>query len=230
MESLDRSKAVIALGKRLVAELNLGDDMMAQWMAHLIAERIDIAESASSDERASAHDDCASVIFKLWAHRNSLPSHIRPFRDLEPLLQTIASLDVDNGPRFRYFPQHSSDEELQDSEIQGSLFLKTAVNLDYTARVLIQHLLSAAAASAAEKAIPWLESAIDAEADTVLEARVVRFVSAGAKLPSADEVTREALLDKIDKLELVSRLATAVATEFKRQLDPAAGDEDCHGT
>ena len=43
MESLDRSKAVIDLGKKLVAELKLGDDMMAQWMAHFIAERMDAA-------------------------------------------------------------------------------------------------------------------------------------------------------------------------------------------
>lgn len=36
------------------------------------------------------------------------------------MLQTIASLDVDSGPRFRYFPQHPSDEELEGAEAQGS--------------------------------------------------------------------------------------------------------------
>lgn len=39
MESLDRSKAVIELGKRIVAGLTLGDDVTAQWMAHLAACR-----------------------------------------------------------------------------------------------------------------------------------------------------------------------------------------------
>lgn len=230
MESLDRSKAVIALGKRLVAELNLGDDMMAQWMAHLIAERIDVAENASPEERASAHDACASVIFKLWSHRNSLPSHIRPFRELEPLLQTIASLDVDSGPRFRYLPQHPSDEEPDGAAIQESQLLKAALNLDYSARVLIQYLLSSAAESVGDKVIPWLDAAINAEADAVLEARVVQFFTAGAKLPDADEVAREALLDKIEKLDAFSQLASDVAAELRRQLDSPTGAEDSNGT
>ena len=47
MESLDRSKAVIELGKRIVAGLTLGDDVTAQWMAHLVAEKISAAENAS---------------------------------------------------------------------------------------------------------------------------------------------------------------------------------------
>lgn len=230
MESLDRSKAVIELGKRLVAELNLGDDIMAQWMAHLIAERMDAAESASPEERASAQDACAKVIFELWAHRDSLPSHLRPFRELEPLLQTLASLDVDSGPRFRYFPRHPSDEELEGAETQGSQILKAAVNLDYSARVLIQYLLSSAAERVGDKAIPWLDAAINAQADAGLEARVVEFVTAGAKLPGADEVARKALLNKIEKLEAFSQMSTAVAAELRSQLGPPTGVEDSKDT
>lgn len=230
MESLDRSKAVIDLGKRLVAELKLGDDMMAQWMAHFIAEHIDAAERATPEARDSAQDACAQAIFKLWEHRNSVPSHIQPFRDLEPLLQTLASLDVGKGPRFRYLPHHPSDQKLEGTEIQESKFLKTAVDLDYSARVLIQYLLSAAAENAADKASPWLEAAIDANADAVLELRVVEFVSAGTKLLGSDEVAREVLLDKIEKLEAFSQLAAAVATDFRNKLELAAGDENCRST
>ncbi len=230
MESLDRSKAVIDLGKRLVADLNLGDDIMAQWMAHLIAERMDAAESALPEERASAQDSCAQVIFELWAYRNSLPSHIRPFRELEPLLQTLASLDVDSGIRFRYLPQHPSDEELGGAEMQGSQLLKAAVNLDYSARVLIQYLLSSVAESVGDKVIPWLDAAVNAKADVVLEARVVKLVMAGAKLPGTDEVAKKALLDKIEKLEAFSQLATAVVAELRSQLDLPTGNEDCNET
>lgn len=220
MESLDRSKAVIDLGKRLVAELKLGDDMMAQWMAHLIAERMGAAESASPEARASAQDACARVIFELWAHRNSLPPHVRPFRELEPLLQTLASLDVDSGPRFRYFPQHLGDEEFKGVELKGGQLLKAAVDLDYSARVLIHYLLTSAAESVGDKAIPWLNAAINAEADAELEVHVVDFITAGAKPPGADEVIRKALLDKIEKLEAFSLLATAVAAELRSQLSP----------
>lgn len=230
MEFLDRSRAVIDLGRRLVAELKLGDDMTSQWMAHFIAERMDAAEQASPEARASAQESCAQAIFQLWEHHNSLPSHLRPFRELEPLLRTLTSLDVESGCRFRYLPQHPSDQELEDAEIQASDLLKTAVNLDYSARVLIQYLLGAAAESAIDKAIPWIKAAIDANADVTLELRVVEVVSAGAKLPGAAKVARESLLDKIEKLEAFAQLANAVATQFRKQLELAVGDEDCPST
>ncbi|CAN0623068.1 conserved protein of unknown function [Burkholderia multivorans] len=226
MESLDRSKAVTDLGKRLVTELNLGDDLLAQWMAHVIAERMDAAERASPEARASAQDACARAIFSLWERRNSLPPHMRPFRELEPLLRTLASLDVDSGSRFRYFRRHPSDEVLEGPGVEENRFLDAAVNLDYSARALIQYLLSAAAQEAAEKAIPWIDAAIDAEADAALELRIVEFVSGDTKSPSADGVERKALLDKIEKLEIFSQLARSVAAELRSQLAIPIGDEN----
>ena len=73
MESLDRSKAVIEIGKRVVAGLKLGDDVTAQWMAHLVAEKISAAEQASEATRDAAASVCVDVILKLWAHRYTLP-------------------------------------------------------------------------------------------------------------------------------------------------------------
>lgn len=224
MESLNRSQAVIDLGKRLVSALNLGDDLLAQWMAHVIAERMDAADRASPETRTLAQDACMQAIFGLWEHRSSLPSHMRPFKELEPLLRTLASLDVESGARFRYFPRHPSDEELEGADVDGKRLLTIAVNLDYSARVLIQYLLAAAAQDAAEKVIPWLDAAIDAEADSALELRVVEFLSGGGSAPGADELARKALQDKIDKLEAFSRLATDVAAEFKKQLEQSIDD------
>lgn len=222
MESLDRSRALIDLGKRLVTELCLGDDLLAQWMAHVIAERMDAAKRASPEARASAQDACSQAILSLWEHRNCLPSHMRPFRELEPLFRTLASLDMDSGARFRYFPREPSDEELEAAEVAGNRFLEAAVNLDHSARALIRYLLGAAAKEAAEKAIPWLDAAIDAEADVVLELRIVEFVLGGAKAPGADEIARRALQDKIEKLEAFSRMATDVAAEFRSRLESLA--------
>lgn len=230
MGSLDRSKVVIDLGKRLVTELNIGDDLLAQWIAHVIAERMDAAERASPAERVSAQDACRQAIFSLWEHRNSLPPHIRPFRELEPLLRTLTSLDVDNGARFRYLPRPPSDEEPKGAEVEENPLLDVAVSLDYSARALIQYLLSAATQTAAEKAMPWLDAAISAEADATLELRIVEFVSGGAKASGTKEVARKALLDKIEKLELFSQMATTMAAELRSQLDPPTGDDDDHVT
>jgi hypothetical protein len=225
MESLDRSRAVIELGKRIVAELELGDDLLSQWMAHLIAERIHTAEEVPLETRASAQDACAQAIFQLWDHRNSLPEHVRPFRALEPLLETLASLDVASGRRFRFFRKAPSDEELEAAGESSKQALQIAVNLDEAARVLIQYFLAAAAEAAADEALPWLDAAIDAEADAVLELRVVEFVSAGISLPGADEVARKAMEDKVKKLEMFAALASAVASDLKARLDPRADDE-----
>ncbi len=230
MESLDRSKAVIDLGKRLVAELKLGDDLLARWMAHVIAERIDAAERASPEARASAQDACKEAIFSLWDHRNSLPPHLRPFRELDPLLRTLASLDVDSETLFRYFPRPPSDEDLEAAQAEQKRFLNTAVNLDYSARALIQFLLSAAAQQAADKAMPWLDAAIEAGTDAMLEVRIVEFVAGGAQGPGAEEVARKALQDKIEKLEAFSQLATSVAAELRGQLEPPTGGKGCHLT
>jgi hypothetical protein len=100
-----------------------------------------------------------------------------------------------------------------------------AVSLDGAARVLIQYFLAAAAEEAADKALPWLAAAIDADADTVLELRVVEFVSAGISVPGADEVARVALEDKVKKLKIFMELASAVTSDLKGRLERLADAE-----
>ncbi len=60
----------------IVAGLMLGDDATAQWMAHLVAEKISAAENASETLRDSAVAECVDVILKLWAHRYTLPPSV----------------------------------------------------------------------------------------------------------------------------------------------------------
>lgn len=113
MESLDRSKAVIDLGKRIVAGLMLGDDVTAQWMAHLVAEKISAAEDASETVRDSAVAECIDAILKLWSHRYMLPPHMRPLRELDPLLHTLNSLGVNEADELRYFARPLAAKSLK---------------------------------------------------------------------------------------------------------------------
>ena len=112
MESLDRSKAVIELGKRIVTGLMLGDDVTAQWMAHVVAEKISAAEHASETARDAAVVECMDVILKLWAHRYTLPPYMRPLRDLDPLLRTLNSLGVNEADELRFSPAHLAMKSL----------------------------------------------------------------------------------------------------------------------
>lgn len=104
------------------------------------------------------------------------------------------------------------------------------MNLDEAARVLIRYFLGAAAEEAADDALPWLEAAIDAEADAVLELQVVQFVSAGISNPGANEVARKAMEDKVKKLEMFADLASAVAPDLQGRLDHPADAEGAAAT
>jgi hypothetical protein len=225
MESLDRSGAVIELGKRIVAQLKLGDDLLSQWMAHLVAERMDAVEHALPEVRTSAQDVCAETIFQLWDHRNSLPDHVRPFRALEPLLETLASLNIESSHRFRFLSMPPDQNEPDAAGDSGKSALTLAVNLDGAARVLIQYFLAEASKGAADAVRPWLEAAIDAEADVALELQVVEFVSAGIPGAGDNEVARNTLEEKVKKLQVFADLARAVASDLQSRLNQRAGGE-----
>jgi len=215
MESLDRSRAVIKLGMRLVTELKISDDSLAQWMAHFIAERIDAVEHASPENRALAQDACASAIFNLWEHRNSLSRDIRPFREIEPLLKTLESLDTDGEARCRYLPTRSEGEEIDSA----------ALSIDYAARVLIKSILQAAGQDAVKKSVPLVEDAASADVDVVLEQHLMAFLSE-KKSGALNGVLRSSLVEKIEKLDVLSQMAGTLASELRAELNVLSGDED----
>lgn len=213
MESLERSRAVIELGKRLVAQLKLGDDELAQWMAHVLAERIHDAENAPPESRIAAQNSCAELVFQLWERRYSLPARLRPFKKLGPLLRTLDTLDASNGPRLRFMQEPPADVEVEE-DVEKMLSL--AVKLDDAARILVQHFLATAARQGSEELKPWIRSAADAEADVTLEVRIVNFVDGGLECSSDDaKFASEILKNKIQKLEIFASLAASHAADLR---------------
>ena len=145
MESLDHSKSVIELGKRIVAGLEGSNDVTAQWMSHLVAEKILAAEQAPETTRDVATAECVDVILKLWAHRYTLPPYMRPLRELDPLLRTLNSLGVDGADKLRFFTRRPNSEELEGATDEEKQIFEFAVGIDHAARELIRHALGAAA-------------------------------------------------------------------------------------
>lgn len=224
MELLERSSAVIDLGKRLVTQLKLGDDEPAQWMAHALAERIKDAENSPPEKRVAAQSSCAELVFQLWERRYCLPTQLRPLRSLEPLLRTLNSLDASNGPRFRFMQEKPADVKVDES-VEKKLDL--AVKLDDAARILVHYFIAAAAEEAAEEAKPWIQSAADAGADVTLEVRVVSFVDDGlARSSDEAEVARETLKSKIRKLEIFASLAASHAADLRAKNDLLTDEAD----
>ncbi|WP_426116806.1 AVAST type 3 anti-phage proein Avs3b [Massilia sp. PWRC2] len=216
MAYLERSSAVIELGKRFIAQMDLDGDEVSQWMAHVLAERIHDAENAPAAEKVAAQNSCVDLIFQLWTRRFSLPAHARPFAKLEPLLQTLESLDANKRPRFRFIgrprPEGALDERVAE-------MLSLATNVDDAARILIQYFLAAAAEEAADESKSWVQSALDAELDATLEVRILSFVDGGLDRASEEaKVVRDMLEEKISTLESFASLATSHAERLKEKL------------
>lgn len=217
MESLDRSKAVIELGKRIVAGLKLGDDVTAQWMAHLVAEKISAAEHASETAGDAAVAKCLDAILKLWAHRYTLPPYMRPLRELDPLLHTLKSLGVNEEDDLRFFARRPSSEELEGATEDEKKLFEFAIDIDHVARELIRHALIVAAERSVDLVKPWLEEAFMGSLEATVELRISSFVAEGL-LKSQDTAKRLAMLDRIDRLESFANAALFLANEMRKTL------------
>lgn len=225
MESLDRSKAVIELGKRIVAGLKLGDDVTAQWMAHLVAEKISAAEDAPETVRDAAVAECVNVILKLWAHRYTLPPYMRPLRELDPLLRTLNSLGVNEADELRFFMRPPSSEELEGATEDEKKLFEFAIGIDHAARELIRHALSVAAERSIDVVKPWLDEAVKGSLEATVELRISRFVAEGL-MESQEKAKQQAMLDRIDRLENFAKIALFLAGDMRKTLPQDIEESD----
>jgi hypothetical protein len=216
MESLDRSKAVIEVGKRLVTGLKLGDDVTAQWMAHLVAGKISAAEQASEATRDAAAAACVDIILKLWEHRYTLPPYMRPLRELDPLLRTLNSLGVNEKDELRFFSRPPSSEELEGATEDEKKLFEFAISIDHVAKELIRHALSIAAERSVDLVKPWLEEASKGNLDVAIELRIVGFAVEGL-MKGEKAAKRQAILDRIDRMESFANAASLMASEMRKR-------------
>lgn len=222
--SLTRSDSVIALGKRLVVCLKAEDNLLGGWMAHHLAALITAAETASPETCAAANAACAEAILEVWRHRNRLPQHLRPLGELEPILETLATLSFDPG-NFRYHVETLRSAALAKAEGDTKQWLEVAIGVDYSARMLIANALRAAAAGAENSAEDWVQLARNAGGDAECEVALLGFLN-----PLFDAQETEATLERRDLEDQVRRLrrfaeqANAVASDIQTRLDRPTTD------
>lgn len=197
--------------------MKLGNDVTAQWMAHLVAEKISAAEQASETARDAALAECVDVILKLWAHRYTLPPYMRPMRELDPLLRTLNSLGVNEADELRFFSRPPSSEELEGAAEDEKKLFEFAIGIDHVARELIRHALSVAAERSVDLVKPWLEEAFKGNLDATVELRIARFAAEGL-LKGQEAAKQQAMLDRIDRLESFANAALFLAGEMRKTL------------
>lgn len=220
MESLERSKAVIVLGKRLVASLAAENDLTAEWMAHLIAERMDAVEQAPPEEKAAAEEACAHAIYKLWSHRFSAPHGVNLLHRAEPVARALASLDPQRK-EFRFFSEAMELAQAEDLK-SPSNWLKLAVQLDRTCKDLIHFALQKGSEDglASQEFKDLLGQILDSEADVHFEVSLVSFILTRdqAEVEEQEALSRAAdriRWEKAERLEQFAALAARLASELK---------------
>lgn len=103
--------AVVALGKKIVDEFGLTNsvDTLGRWMAHRIAELIERADQAETDEgKESARRECSDLIIRLWERRTHWP-YGQPLAEMAEFLKNLTTNESS------YFQQYGQTEPHVDN-------------------------------------------------------------------------------------------------------------------
>jgi hypothetical protein len=215
MEKLERSKALLAMGKRLVTALRSDDDLISDWMAHLIAERMQAAEASTGAERQAAEQACAQEIMRLWEHRYMAPEGVNPLGDFVPLARAIESLEPGER-RFRYAGNVLSLAN-DDTEEGCTNWLEFAKKADHAARDVIRFALNRAAdeITADEELQKALSEAIDAQLDVNLEILLIQSIRRGGIEEEVVDVRDKVTRAQAARLEAFASMVSQVARDLR---------------
>lgn len=221
-EQSAQSEAVAALGERIVADLGLDEsvDTLSRWMAHYIAELLQEAAAATGDSRQTKQAQLHDAILTLWARRFELPAGKRPFRDFEPILRALASLDPNPAPSRYLSPSRQPASESGESE-EARRWIALANTLDHTSKLLIDYCLASAADAALDKCAEWVELARKAGAADSFEFFVVDFIKDERDLMKevgSSSHQRQVLEDRHAKLEELLSSARTLMADIKNRL------------
>lgn len=230
-EKFAQSEKVMELGRRLVEELRLveSNDTLGRWMAHYIADLMVKAEDATAADKEKFQRETFDAILNLWRHRSGLPSGVRPFEKLEPVVRAVESLDPENDtPRYFRMARPPREDEVGTSEQEK--WLDLAEGLDYTAKILIGYCLIEAAGAALDKSKEWvkLAEAIDDDGASEFVIRIMSKASDLHRAPDPDSEQRKLLSERIRRLRSFTRSAASVADSLDQRLHAATpgGERD----
>lgn len=158
---------------------------------------------------------CAAAILNLWAYRRKFPQGKRPLEDLEPIIGTLERLDPDR-PAIRYFDDVLLERSETKEPDDGQTWLNLAVELDYSARILIHDCLARAAQTAVDKAKEWIELAESAGVDHGIEILLIRALGEESDPLNA---RRKRIEERIKHLEAFREMAAVAESDLRAQLE-----------
>jgi len=223
-------KATLELGRKLVKELGLerSADTLGRWMAHYIAGLIQDTEKASAEEKPVKTQACCDAILNLWKHQHMLPDGKRPFEELEPILRTLESLDLEDDSS-RYFRSVRAVVDDVEENDETKSWLKLIDGLDYSAKILIRYCLTQAAQNALNKSLEWVGLAEAAGADESAEFPLIHMIieeDSVLKASDPDEKERKHIKERIERLESFAEMAIAVVSELRKKVQETQVTKD----
>ncbi|MBW5894639.1 hypothetical protein IM880_20700 [Pectobacterium polaris] len=210
-------------------ELNNSVDTLGRWMAHHIAELIYDAENTTNETmRIAKQFEIRDSVWAFWANRYELPFGNKPFKELEPILRALESLDPENQQPRYFFPNLGlTNREKESTETQK--WLKVAENIDSSSKILIDYCLSLAAENSIDKSQEWVELAKKAGLDDIdlIEFRIFQLRGNPANTTHPSSSQRRVLEKRQKNLAAFLSLATQLDEQLKSQLEalPAIEDE-----
>jgi len=149
--------AVLSLGEQITASLDQ-HDMLARWMAHYLAERLQALEGLNGEKRAEAEREVADLITGLWRQRHTVPMHDDPLSLTDSVVRAVAQLDPE-GSRNRFFGRFDENAGPSQAEAEANASLKLALELDVATGQLVRSLIHFAARIAVDHDEKWIRSA-----------------------------------------------------------------------
>lgn len=220
------NEMVIELGKALVNELSLdpGVDTLAKWMAHYIAEKMIVSETAAGKNKDDADKECFETILKLWQHRSMYPEGKNPYERFEPIFKTLEKLDHEGSGLFynRRFNYGKNDVKAPPEVKQ---WLDRALDIDQVARIWMEYVLHQATLSATdEDTAKWLDNSNDLEdsIDSEIIMQLLHRVDTNDKDLNAQDMKQrdiDRINAKIDKLLTFREFSETLINRLKQEID-----------
>ena len=133
-------------------ELENSVDTLGRWMAHYVAEKINIAENTKGIDKPAAESECAKAVLDLWNHRWKIQHRHQPLKDFTRLLELLRKIDPETFDPY-YYRIATEKKKMEDN-----VWLVAAYDIDKAARVCLKYTLTKAA-----------EAVTSADTKTILE-------------------------------------------------------------
>lgn len=135
-------KSVEVLADSIIKESNNDDpcDILPRWMAFYLAEQMELAKSASGQEKADIDERCKNLVLEIWKYKICLRGEKNPLSRYENLFRVLESIDPD-ASRLMILRNFDEKEAYDFSELPQSTqnWMDFIVAVDKTARIWIDY-------------------------------------------------------------------------------------------